>query len=219
MEDEKKLKQKAKLWGGVAVFIIIVVLGLVKAVDKTKPTNTDIVDLGVSEIDWIKGDINAPVVVVEYADFQCPACGAYHSLVKEVKNKYGENLAVVFRHFPLSQIHKNAFLSSQAAEAAGMQGKFWEMHDMIFENQNTWSESNSARDLFISYAKELDLDEVKFVADLDSPEIKEKISESYSSGDKIGVNSTPSFFINGKKITNPRSLEEFESLIQKELEI
>lgn len=219
MQDEQKLKQKAKIWGGVAIFIIIVILGMVKAVDNTRPINTDFVDLGVSETDWVRGNINASVVMVEYADFECPACGVYHSLVKELKTKYEDDIAIVFRHFPLSQIHKNAFLAAQASEAAGIQGKFWEMHDMIFENQNTWSALDNARDLFIGYAKELDLDELKFISDLDNQEIKEKISESYSFGSKIGVNSTPSFFINGKKITNPRSLEEFESLIQKELEI
>lgn len=215
MDNEQKLKKQAKLWGGVALILVVLVLGIVYIVDNdNQNSNENKSSIVVNEDDWVRGDINtAKTVLVEYADFQCPACASYHNLVKSLEEKYPEDLAVVFKHFPLSQIHKNALLSSQAAEAAGIQGKFWEMHDMLFENQTEWSDANNAKEIFIGYAKELGLNESQFIVDIDSREIKDKISSSYTAGVKMGVNSTPSFFLDGNKIPNPRNFTEFENVV------
>lgn len=224
MKNEIK-KNKGMLWGSVVIIITIVVLAMVYFVNNSdkenigenKNSNNSIV---LNESDWIRGDVNAKVVIVEYADFECPACAAYHGLVKEMGEKFkDESVAFVFRHFPLSQIHRNALLSAQATEAAGVQGKFWEMHDIIFETQTDWSEKNNAKEIFTAYADTLGLNKEQFLSDLDSKVIKEKIAENYKGGAKLGVNGTPTFFVNGNKIQNPRSAEEFEALITKELSL
>ncbi len=220
MKNQKNIKNKLKLWLTVAIIIILVVLGMVQSVKKSdkKDSSSDMSSsIAVNENDWVRGDINSKVVIVEYADFQCPACGLYHPLIKQVEEKFGDSIAVVFRHFPLTQIHQNALISAQATEAAGMQGKFFEMHDMIFETQSVWSDDSRAQDIFVDYAKQLGLNEEQFLNDIKSKVVKDKIAQSYKVGTKLGVNGTPTFFMNGKKIDNPRSFEEFEALISTEL--
>ncbi len=220
MKNQKNIKNKLKLWLTVAIIIILVVLGMVQSVKKSdkKDSSSDMSSsIAVNENDWVRGDINSKVVIVEYADFQCPACGLYHPLIKQVEEKFGDSIAVVFRHFPLTQIHQNALIAAQATEAAGMQGKFFEMHDIIFETQSVWSDDSRAQDIFVDYAKQLGLNEEQFLNDIKSKVVKDKIAQSYKVGTKLGVNGTPTFFMNGKKIDNPRSFEEFEALISIEL--
>lgn len=209
------------LWGllGAMVFAGIVVL-MLKA-GKTDNGNPSArygqpKTVNASE-DWVRGDINAKVTLVEYADFQCPACAIYYPVLKQLEEKFGSQIAFVYRYFPLTQIHQNAELSAISAEAAGKQGKFWEMHDKLFENQTTWATAAKARDIFIGYAKDLGLDENKFKDGLDSKEIRDKIYAEYNEGSSIGVNSTPTFFMNGKMIPSPRSYEEFEKVISDKL--
>lgn len=169
--------------------------------------------------DWIKGDKNAKTILIEYSDFQCPACAAYHPLVKKISEELGDKMAFIYRHFPLSQ-HQNAKLAATASEAAGKQNKFWEMHDLIFENQKDWSNlSNSrAKELLAQYAETLNLNIEQFKNDMDSDEIKNKINSDLKSGAIAKVNSTPTFFLNGKKIS-PRSYEEFKQMIASQIEI
>ena len=157
------------------------------------------------------------VVLVEYADFQCPACGLYYPLVKQLKSESGDKMEVVFKHFPLKSIHKNADLASRASEAALIQGKFWEMHDILFEKQNEWSNSGQARSLFTAYAVSLGMNQQKFVDDIDSDSVKERVNSDYQEGVGLRVNGTPTLFLNGKKITNPRSYDEFKKLIQDQI--
>ena len=157
-------------------------------------------------------------VLVEFSDFQCPACAIYYPLVKQLKAEFGDKLGVVYRHFPLRNIHKNADLAARASEAALNQDKFWEMHDMIFENQKEWSTSNNALSLFTNYAVSLGLDREKFLADIDSNFVYDKVNSNYQEGLSLKVGGTPTFFLNGKKIINPRSYNEFKLLIQNTLE-
>ncbi|MEW5805694.1 MAG: thioredoxin domain-containing protein [Patescibacteria group bacterium] len=170
-----------------------------------------------TKADWQLGNPNAKVVLVEYSDFQCPACAYYSSLLKQLLEEYSDEVLFVYRHFPLSNIHKNANLSAYAAEAAGRQGQFWGMSEKLFLNQEDWAESNQAKEIFVSYAEELGLDQSRFLADLDSEEIKDKVFQDYQSALLYRLNGTPSFFINGKKIQNPRTLEEFRKIIEQEL--
>lgn len=153
------------------------------------------------------------VTLVEFADFQCPACGAYHPLVKQLEEQLGADLEFVFRNFPLP-MHKNAKLASYTAEAAGKQNKFWQMHDLLFENQKIWSDSTNAKELFLGYAQDLGLDKGKFESDLDLGEIKDKVERDIQDGRILSVNSTPTFFINDQKIINPQTLEDFKTLIE-----
>jgi len=164
----------------------------------------------------VKGDEDAEVIIVEYSDFQCPFCGRfYSSTLPEVEKNFVDTGKVRFayKHFPLP-FHTEADEAAEASECAKEQGKFWEMHDILFDKQKDWSLGLNARDFLVGYAKTLGLDEVKFSADLNSSTIEKKILAEYQEGAKLGVNGTPSFFINGKKIENPQSPEAFNELIK-----
>lgn len=167
--------------------------------------------------DWVKGNKESKAVLVEYSDFQCPACGAYYPVVKQLGQEFSDQMVLVYRHFPLRAIHANADLAAGSAEAAGRQGKFWEMHDLLFENQTDWSNQSATKETFLKYAQTLNLDIEKFKSDLDSPQVKDKLDRDLQSGLKFGVNATPTFFLNNQKIQNPRSFEEFKSIIQQEI--
>jgi len=151
--------------------------------------------------DYVRGDAGAQAVLIEYSDFQCPACGAFYLVVKDLEAQLGTSTAVVYRHFPLSQ-HQNAEAAAQAAEAAGLQGKFWEMHDQLFETQTDWSDlsSSAAHDYFVKLAEKLDLETERFSNDMKSPDIASRISRDQREGTAVGVNATPTFYLNGKKL-------------------
>lgn len=170
--------------------------------------------LVLKESDQVKGEANAPVTIIEYSDFQCPACAAYQPILKQLLADPDSGIRFAYRHFPLSNIHRNAELAARAAEAAGKQGKFWEMHDTLFENQKSWAEASSARSVFAEYANKIGLDISKFESDLDSVEVKEKVYTDAESGNALTVRGTPTFFVNGTKIKNPQSYEEFVSIIK-----
>lgn len=166
--------------------------------------------------DHITGNPNASVVLLEYGDFQCPACGTYHPVLKQLKSEYADRVAFVYRHFPLNTIHKSADISARATEAAALQGKFWEMHDKLFENQKEWTTGND-EEVIMGYAQELGLNMDQFRADINSDVVKNAVEQGRLSGVRSGVNSTPSFFLNGLKIQNPRSLQEFKQVIDQAL--
>lgn len=166
----------------------------------------------VSLADIVAGPENAPVTVIEYSDFQCPACKAYAPLVKALIESSNGKMRFVYRHFPLPQ-HANAVPTAVASEAAARQKKFWEMNEIIFAKQNEWASSNNADELLRAYAKELGLNLEGFDTDMQDSAIREKVEADRASGTAAGVNSTPTFFVNGEKIQNPRTLEEFKQII------
>jgi len=170
-------------------------------------------------IDWIQGDRNAPVVIIEYIDFECPICAAYYPILQELKRKYGDKLSWIIRHNP-SISHPEAFPASMAAEAAGRQGKFWEMVNLLLTNQKEWSFKSSCTEAFLQYAKKLGLNEEQFKKDLQGVEgipLRKRILADCLSAIRVGVDGNPNFFINGEKIPNPSNLEEFSTLIEAEL--
>ena len=156
------------------------------------------------------GDQNAPLNVVEFGDFQCPACAQAEPILKKVLGQNDEKIYFVFRHYPLST-HKNARIAAQAAEAASIQEKFWEMHDLIYENQKEWSDSGNAEEIFFRYAEQIGLDKSKFKDDIDKTTTT--INDDYALGNKVGVKSTPTFFINGKKYSGVVSEATFQQLL------
>lgn len=156
----------------------------------------------------MKGRQSAPVVLEEFGDYQCPPCGMMHPVLKKIGEDYGDRVAIVFRNFPLQKIHKNAFSASRAAEAAGMQGKFWEMNNLIYTNQKAWSDSAEPRPLFESYARQLNLDIDKFKADAEKPETVSRILADFQRGDSLGVTGTPSIFLNGRQLPVESALSE-----------
>ncbi len=169
--------------------------------------------LAVSQDDWVKGEATASATLIEYADYQCPICSSYFTMVNEVFQQREDELRIVYRHFPLTQIHPNAVPSAQAAEAAGIQGKFWEMSQLLYQNQQEWSEQRDPFPTFRNYAQELGLDLDQFTSDYNSPAVLERIQAHAQSAEVLNLNGTPSFFLNGKRIQNPRSVDEFLRLV------
>jgi len=148
----------------------------------------------VSERDHANGPEDAPVTLVEYGDYECPYCGMAYQVVKSAQRELGKQLRFVFRNFPLAEAHPHARLAAQAAEAAAAQGKFWEMHDALFEHQ----EALEAEDI-IGHAKSLGLDMVKYARDLQDATYAKRVRDDFRSGVRSGVNGTPTFFINGSR--------------------
>jgi protein-disulfide isomerase len=199
-------------WGAFVIIIGLIIWGMIAAANKAKMEKNGLIPVDeVTSDDWTRGNASSTATLIEYSDFQCPACGAYFPLVEEVYAKNSGSFRFVYRHFPLLQ-HPNALPAAQAAEAAGMQGKFWEMYNQLFTKQLSWATSTDPKAVFAEYAKTLDLDTVKFSSDYELQSIKDKINASVRRGGKIGVNSTPTFYLNGKKI-QPQSYEEFKNLI------
>ena len=167
--------------------------------------------------DWIEGNKDSKVIIVEYLDFECEACGAYYPLVKRLSEEYGDKVAFVTRYFPLPG-HRNSITSALAVESAGKQGKYWEMYDIVFENQSAWGEKQITEPtIFKGYAQQLGLDMEKFNKDVVSKEVKGRINRDKSDGIKLNIQSTPTFFLNGKKIENPRGYEAFKKIIDESL--
>ncbi len=201
-------------WGIFIVIIALVVWGLIAAQNKADKKNANLIlPSQIVETDHAKGSTIAPVTLVEYGDFQCPACGLYYPIVEQVVREVGpEKLRFVFRHYPLAG-HPNAIPAAKAAEAAGLQGKFWEMYSMLYEKQKSWEKAPNAKTVFTSYAKEMGLDEKKFTEDYELDTIVERIDLDYRGGTKAGITGTPTFFINGKMIKSPQNADEFKKLI------
>ena len=216
-KNNLKIKRLFKR-GSVILIIVLTIFGIWKLAQqpsKPKLSSSDI--LQIQNDDWIKGNPNAEVVLVEYLDFECEACGAYYPLVKRLTEEYGDGLVLVSRYFPLPG-HKNAMTSALAVESAGKQGKYWEMHDLIFEEQQNWGEKKTTdKKIFEEYAKQLDLNMEQFKRDVDSQEVKKRVIRDWNSGRQLGVNGTPTFFLNNEKIQNPRGYEAFKLLLDSEL--
>jgi protein-disulfide isomerase len=152
----------------------------------------------VNERDHIRGSAAAPVILLEYGDFECPACGMAYPIVKALEARLGAMLAVAFRHFPLSTVHPHAERAAEAAEAAGAQGKFWPMHDTLFENQQALEDTD-----LVDYALQLGLDVSRFASDLGTHRHAPKVRADFTSGVRSGVNGTPTFFVNGVRHDGP----------------
>ncbi|TDW43378.1 thioredoxin-like protein [Flavobacterium sp. 270] len=148
----------------------------------------------VSSTDHTQGKKDAEIVIVEYGDYQCPYCGAAYPVLKEIMNRYGDQVQFVFRNFPLSEMHQYARPAAIAAEAAALQGKFWEMHDAIYENQEYLNEK-----FLFELAEKIGLNRSKFIKDIKNAALEEKIDSDFESGVLSGVNGTPSLFVNGRK--------------------
>jgi protein-disulfide isomerase len=166
----------------------------------------------VGERDHVLGPATAPVTLVEYGDYECPFCGAAHATLEQVRQVMGNDLRFVYRHFPLTQIHPHAYQAAEAAEATGAQGRFWEMHDLLFENQDRLG----LRDL-IGYAGALGLDLERFVTELRGHAYVNRLREDFLSGVRSGVNGTPTFFVNGVRHDGGYDLEALLEALRGEL--
>lgn len=145
------------------------------------------------------GSQSAPVVIEEFADFQCPPCAALHAEMKPIKEEYGDRLRVIFRQLPLP-LHGNARTAALASEAAAMQNRFWEMQDRLFTNQTTWAETENAREIFINYARAMGLDAERFARDMDSPAAAGRLALDEQRANYLGVTGTPGVFVNNRQM-------------------
>lgn len=193
--------------------VIVVVVGILVGTFWLTSKKTSAPGTDSATSNHIQGAGTSGVTLIEYGDFQCPACGQYFPLLKQLKNHYGDRIIFRFRHFPLVQIHPNAMAAHRAAEAAGNQGQFWEMHDLLYGRQQLWTDVQSPSGIFEAYAEELGLDMEHFRLDVSSEATFDVINADIKEGQKAGASSTPTFVLDGKKLENPRSLEDFIKLI------
>jgi protein-disulfide isomerase len=160
--------------------------------------------------DHIQGPANAPITLVEYGDFQCPYCGRAYPIIKEVQERMGDRLGFVFRNFPITTSHPNAEAAAEAAEAAGGQGKFWEMHDHLFENQERLRD----RDLH-AYAEQLGLDVDRFDNEMAEHIYADRVHEDFMGGVRSGVNGTPTFYINGERHDGSYEVDDLVAALER----
>lgn len=205
------------IWMGIVIVALFVVFVITSG--SGSPIGALLTVDPVSAADHIFGSPTAKVVLIEYGDFECPACALYVPLVSQLEKDFSDTLAVVFRNFPLRGLHANADAAAQASEAAHLQGKFWEMHDKLYESQIEWEKKPDAKNIFTQYAGQLGLDTAKFTADMNSAAVKAIVDAAYSSATRSGLTGTPTFFLNGKQLspTQTGSYESFKALIQAQI--
>ena len=187
------------------------------AVDQT--TQTAPVDLVAGNARNAKGATeSAQVQIVEFSDFQCPACKAAQPAVEAVLNAYGEEVQFIYRHFPLDSIHPNARDAAIAAEAAAQQGKFWEMHDILFENQQAWADISSRDELtqtFADYAQQIQIDKDEFLATIEQDQqLAELVQSDVQAATQLNVAATPTFYVNGQQTSAPQLLQAVAAALQ-----
>jgi protein-disulfide isomerase len=207
----------------IAIAIVVVIGGVLLAIfanpqpkDAGAPVDEQSL---VRDNSHMTGKLGAKVTIVEFGDFQCPGCAAASPVVKQITEAYKDNEDVnfVFRNFPLDTIHPNAHIAAEAAEAAGAQDKYWEMHHLLYEKQNEWSTNANPIETFVGYAQSLGLNTDTFRQAVSQRLYAEIIKTDFADGQAVGVNSTPTFFFNGVKEAKILSFEEFKAKIDAEL--
>jgi len=200
------------------IFVVVVfgLLAILVAASRNTNPKVDVSNVDANSIqaasasngniaEHVFGKVGSKVTLIEYGDFQCPGCGSAHPGIKKITEEYKDTVAFAFRNFPLpATTHPNAKAAAATVEAAGLQGKYWEMNNKVYESQSEWSNLTGASrtDMFVSYAKALGLDTTKFTTDMGSSTVNQKVSFDKAIGDKIGVNSTPTFYVNGVKLAS-----------------
>ncbi|MDR3571979.1 MAG: DsbA family protein [Candidatus Pacebacteria bacterium] len=222
------MERTTQMWliGG---FIVVVILAVVAAAVFSNGASINssgfsaTIAAPITADDHVQGDTSSKVTVVEYGDFECPACGAWEPLVQQLEQQYDNRVEFVFRNFPLTQVHPFAMIGSQAAEAAADQGKYWEMHDLLYKNQTAWTADTSLKPadvvtkFFNGYAQQLGLDVTKFDTDINSSATIARVQRDIDSGTAAQINHTPTFFVNLTQIQNPTGLAQFQQVIDQAL--
>ena len=201
----------SKFFTGVVVAAVLVIGGIALFSRHSSPANVSTDNLDYS-IGHKLGPDTAAVKIVEFGDFQCPACAAARENLEKAQANNGTTVQIIFRHFPLPQ-HKNAINGALAAEAAGNQNKFWPMYDLLYTNQAEWENLDNPTDTFNNYAKQLNLDTAKFKKDQTDPATKKIVDTDSSYGQALSVDQTPTFYVNKVKYPGGRTLDEWQSLI------
>jgi len=197
-----------KRFWGIILVIILIFSGVIFFTNKKDDTTN------ANPTNHVTGGNSKNVTLIEYGDYQCPACGSYYPVVKQVVAKYKNDIKFQFRNLPLSQIHPNAFAGARAAEAAALQNKFWEMHDKLYDEQNVWSSASKPNDYFNGYAEELGLNVAQFKTDFASSKVNASINADIAAFNKTGAAAaTPTFFLDGKRIDTNADLATFSKQI------
>jgi protein-disulfide isomerase len=192
-------------WIIVGIITIALIAGSVWYSNVASERNNEGVVTGTQHL---KGNPEAAVTLVEYSDFQCPACAAFQPVINDLMTTYGDRVRFEYKHFPLSAIHPYAEQAARAAEAAGQQGKFFEYHDALFENQATWSRSPNPSAFFLTYAEELGLDMDTFARQMRSTALRDEVRKDAAEARQLGISGTPTFFLNGN-LMQFSTFEEF----------
>lgn len=198
------------------VFAIIVIGALGGAVYLSSQNKLDISDITAEQSaniispeerngnigDHTFGNTESNIVLIEYGDYQCPGCSTAAPLAREITEKYKDHMVLIFRNFPIPSLHPNAKAAAAAAEAAGLQGKYWQMHDLLFENQSSWRDADlkNRTKVFTDMARDIGIDEARFAEDMVDPSVTKKINFDMAIGRQSGVEATPAFFLKGKQL-------------------
>ena len=210
-EAGRKATTKRYVWMGLAALVALVLLvTIIRYFTAASPPTVTEVTAG----DRIKGNPDAALTLVKFSDFQCPACRAQHNSIKQIWPAIKGSVRFVYRHFPLTNIHPHAVQAARYSEAAGKQGKFWELHDLFFERQRQWTSSKDITPVFDGYAKELGLDVARLKADADSQEVRNKVALDAQSARSARAASTPTLFLNGKLLRNVRDANNLRTAIK-----
>jgi len=206
----------SKQFIGILVVIILVFVGIF-AFSSKSGTSSKAGSTG-TLTEHIEGQGKDHVTLIEYGDYECPYCGQYFPTVKQVQAEFNQQIYFQFRNFPLVSLHPNAFAGARAAEAAALQNKFWEMHDALYESQTQWSGSSDPTPYFNAYAGQLGLNVTKFKQDYASGKVNDLINADLAQGNKLNIQGTPTFFLDGKQLTQPaNTVSAFEQIIKAEI--
>lgn len=220
-KSEERSKQgrtaEAKKWIFRTIVLLLVVLGVYKAWQwiNTPGEGGRVPEeiLSVKSDDWVKGNSNAKITLVEYADFECPACRIYSSeILPKLTEEFKDDLKIVSRHYPLPQ-HTKAVDAAKAVEAAGSQNKFWEMYELLYDKQDDWSGSGNAKDKFREYAASLGLNIARYDEDFKSDNTAQSIKKDEADGLSLRIDSTPTFYVNGKKVISNNGYNDLKKAI------
>jgi protein-disulfide isomerase len=210
----------------VTLATIVLLVGGIFVMTREKPTpvinssilvpQNAVITSGFADGKYLPASSSAKVTLVEFGDYECPACAVYSPMIKQLLTENAGKLNYVFRNYPLTQ-HKNAPISSSAVEAAGLQGKYWEMQEKVYATQSEWSSLPDPTSVFIGFAKDLGLNTDKFTADLSLDSIKAKIQSDTNDGKAVNLTETPTFYLNGQKLILTGTFEQMKSLVTAEL--
>jgi len=208
----------SKQFWAVIAGIIIVLVGVFMLTGDKSSDNSTTNGKSSATTNHVEGNTSSKVKLVEYGDYQCPYCQTYHATVQQIVEEYKDKVSFQFVHFPLPSLHQNAFAAARAAEAAGKQGKFWEMHNLIYQSNDPngasgWVASNAPTTYFNQFATQLGLNLEQFKKDYASSAVNSAINADMSAGNKLGIEGTPTFLLNGKKVTIANTPDDFKKVL------
>lgn len=209
----------SKQFLAVIIAIILVFVGVVVVTNNKSSNSSSKKSGGGTLTQHIEGKGTTGVTLTEYGDYQCPYCEQYYSTVKQVQAEFGDQIKFQFRNFPLVSLHRNAFAAARAAEAASLQGKFWQMHDALYEPSNwqVWTGASDPSSNFVQLAQQLGLNVNRFKTDFASDQVNGLINADMAEGNKLGIDGTPTFFVDSKQVQIANNLSDFEKVIKAEI--